>query len=112
MAQADRRTQQRVPVQLKIIYVHDGDYLISHSKDLSVDGMFIYTPKPLPVGETTEISFALNDHDEFIVRARVAWVNPSASEAEAGIGVQFIDPPAPFKETILQTVKRIAVLVE
>ncbi|MEI6126147.1 MAG: PilZ domain-containing protein [Pseudomonadota bacterium] len=109
---AESRKNRRIPAQLKIIYVHDEDYLISYSKDLSVDGMFIYTKNPVPPGETTEIAFSVGAIDQLTVNARVIWIKNSGSETESGMGVQFINPPPSFQESILQTVNRIAVLFD
>lgn len=106
------RKNRRIPAKLKIIYIHDEDYLISHSRDLSVDGMFIYTKNPVPPGETTEIAFSVGSLDQLSVKARVIWVKNTASEFESGMGVQFINPPPFFQEAILHTVNRIAVLFD
>jgi uncharacterized protein (TIGR02266 family) len=112
MALAERRTNKRVPAKFKINYIHGGDYLISYSKDLSVDGMFIYTKDPPSVGETTELTFSIGKIDRISVDAKVIWVNTSELETEAGMGVQFINPPLFLKETILEIVNKIAVLLD
>ncbi len=49
----ERRGNQRIPSKFEINYVNEGDYLISYSKDLSVDGMFVSTNSPPAVGEET-----------------------------------------------------------
>lgn len=90
--------------------MHDGDFLTSHSKDLSPDGMFVYTRKPLEVGDTTELTFSIGTLDEITVSAKVVWVNSSESETEAGMGVEFVNPPPFFQQTILETVNRVAFL--
>lgn len=107
-----QRHYPRTPARLRVIYVHDGDYLISHSKNLSVDGMFVFTSAPPDVGQITQITFSIGDLPEMTVSARVAWVNHSESEMEAGMGVQFIDPPEGFQETVTTGIKRIALLPE
>ena len=110
MAKTERRISRRVPTQFKINYIHEGDYLISKSKNISVDGMFIYTQKPPPIGEETNITFSTNKDDKFTVKAKVVWVNKSGEEKDHGVGVQFIKAPAKLKEAILARVKRIAIL--
>ena len=112
MTSAERRIHKRVPATFKISYIHEGDYLISYSKDLSVDGMFIYTKDPPAVGETTEITFSIGNIEHISVDAKVVWVNCSESETEAGVGVQFVNPPPFLKETILEVVNRIALLLD
>ncbi len=112
MAQANRRKNRRTATRVSVIYVHDGDFLTSHSKDLSPDGMFVYTHDPPPIGTTTEIHFSLGKIDDLTIKARVIWVNRSALETESGMGVQFVDPPPFFKQNILEAVKRVAFLGE
>ncbi len=107
----ERRVNKRVPAEFKVTYIHEGDYLISRSKDISVDGMFIYTENPPPVGDTPRLTFAV-DGNEFSIAARVIWTNRDADGADRGMGVQFIDPPEEIRQTILGLVQRIAILNE
>lgn len=111
MAQKDRRVSARVPARFKVNYVHDGDYLISYTKDLSVDGMFIYTEKPPAAGEEVKLIFSLGDHPIVTVWARVIWTNNKNSEnaKDAGMGVQFIGLPADARAAILYFVNKILV---
>ncbi len=57
MSSLERRINQRIPAEFQVNYVHDGDYLISQSRDISIDGMFICTQNPAPVKEMTTLSF-------------------------------------------------------
>ena len=107
----ERRVNKRIPAEFKVTYIHEGDYLISRSKDISVDGMFIYTEEPPPVGDTPRLTFAV-DGREFSVTARVVWVNREAQGADRGMGVQFLDPPDDFRRAILEMVRRVAILNE
>ncbi len=108
--QSERRVNKRVPAKFKLTYIHKGDYLLSFSKDISVDGMFICTKKPPPVGDCPELSFSIGELHDVKIRARVVWVNRASSRQDAGAAVQFIDPPSFLKEAILQFVSKIAVL--
>jgi uncharacterized protein (TIGR02266 family) len=107
----ERRASQRIPSRFEINYVHEGDYLISYSKDLSVDGMFVSTNSPPAVGEETKLTFSIGDIDRVTVDARVVWVSTSDQEDKAGMGVEFIDPPDSLREAILESIKKIAVLL-
>ena len=107
----ERRSNQRIPSKFEINYVHEGDYLISYSKDLSVDGMFVSTNSPPAVGEETKLTFSIGDIDRVTVDARVVWVSTSDLEDKAGMGVEFIDPPDSLKDAILESIKKIAVLL-
>jgi uncharacterized protein (TIGR02266 family) len=111
MSQKDRRVSARVPARFKVNYVHDGDYLISYTKDLSVDGMFIYTEKPPEAGEEVKLIFSLDDLPIVTVWARVIWTNEKNSEGDkdAGMGVRFIGLPADARTAIFRIVNRILV---
>ena len=106
MSEADRRSSIRVPGKYEINFINEGDYLISFSKDISVDGMFIQTESAPPVGEFTKLTFSIGNIEEI----SVVWVNDSDTTGDPGMGVKFVKPPKKLKETILTMVKRVAVL--
>jgi uncharacterized protein (TIGR02266 family) len=110
MSFIERRINKRVPAKFKISYIHEEDYLISYTKDISVDGIFIYTKEPPSVGELTKLTFSIATLDQVTVDAKVVWVNIGGMEKDAGIGVQFINPPGELKEAILEIVNRVAIL--
>ncbi len=112
MLLSERRSNKRIPAKFKINYVHDKDYLISYTKDLSVDGMFICTKNPPEAGEITKLTFSIGQIDNVTIEAIVAWVNSSERESELGMGVQFIDPTEFLTKEILKTVNKIAVLLD
>ena len=106
----ERRIKKRVPAKFKVSYIHEEDYLISFSKDISADGMFLYTKNPPPVGDTPMLTFSIDDLREISVTARVIWVNRARSETDSGIGVQFLDASPLLKKAILQFVNRVAII--
>lgn len=111
MTTSERRTNKRVPAKFKVNYIHKGDYLISFSKDISVDGMFIHTENPSPVGDTPKLTFSIGDFQEVSVTAKVVWVNRKQSATDdSGMAVQFLDASPLLKENILHFVHRIAIL--
>ena len=110
MARAERRTHKRIPAKYEISYIHDGDYLISSSKDISIDGMFIHTKKILPVGHHTTLNFSIEELRDISVEAKVAWVNESSNTLDYGMGIQFVNPPDVLQETILKIINRVAVI--
>ena len=110
MGDAERRLSTRIPGKYEINFIHEGDYLISFSKDISVDGMFIQTETPPPVGGLTQLTFSIGEIDQITIDAKVVWVNEKELTADPGMGVQFVNPPDHLKDTILSIVKRVAVL--
>jgi uncharacterized protein (TIGR02266 family) len=111
MASANRRVGTRIPAHFKVDYIHKGDYIISFNKNMSVDGMYICTDTPPPVGTHIELQFSLGELQEAAMSAIVVWVNTAGSAKDAGMGVQFLSPPSSqLKENIIQVVDRVAVL--
>jgi len=109
MSESERRTAKRVNADFDVHYIHDGDYLISRTKDISVDGMFLYTQKPPKIKEHTNLSFSLGNLGNVNVKAEVIWVN-SNSAKDSGMAVRFINPSKELQKNILKIVNKIAVL--
>ncbi|MDH3359545.1 MAG: PilZ domain-containing protein [Desulfobulbaceae bacterium] len=109
MASDERRRTKRIPAQLEVNIVHDDDYIISLSKDISVDGMFIATTNPPPVGSIQTLTFSIGELREVSVKAMVMWTNQKENVADHGMGVQFIDASDELREAILHSVNRVAV---
>ncbi|MEW6426538.1 MAG: PilZ domain-containing protein [Thermodesulfobacteriota bacterium] len=105
----ERRINRRVPAEFKVSYIHDGDYLISRSKDISIDGMFIYTENPPAVGENSTLVFVINDR-EVSVAATVIWVNLGGPTIDHGMGVRFSDAPDDLRAEILKMVRKVAII--
>ena len=110
MGASERRENQRASLKFEINYIQEGDYLISHSRDISADGMFINTESPLSINEKITLTFSLDNSDPFTVDARVVWINQRGDQKDQGMGVQFIRPSKKLKTAILSMVKRVAVI--
>ncbi len=106
----ERRKNKRIPAKFKLTYIHEGDYLISFTKDISVGGMFIYTENPPPVGDCPELFFSIGELRNIKIKTRVVWVNKAPSPKDTGVAVEFLDLNESMKEAILKYVNRIAVL--
>lgn len=108
--QEEKRKRNRVPVQLDVNIIHDEDYLISFTRDISADGMFINTATPVAKGETLTITFSLGAEKGISLEAKVVWMNVDGPEIDRGMGLQFFNVPEETKKTILLLVNRIAIL--
>lgn len=108
--QEEQRKSNRIPVQLDVNIVHDEDYLISFTRDISADGMFINTATPVAKGEMLSVAFTMGVEKEIAVDAKVVWMNVDGPEIDRGMGLQFINVPKETKKTILLLVNRIAIL--
>jgi uncharacterized protein (TIGR02266 family) len=109
MTIAERRSGKRVMAGIEIKVVQNEDYLISYSKNISAEGMFIRTDNPPPKGDIINLKFTFASYDPISVYAEVVWVNTNAS-TDDGIGIKFIDPPEHIRTAILKIVNRIALL--
>ena len=113
MASSDRRIITRFPVDFKVDYIHAGDYMISCSKDISMDGMFINTNSPPPVGTHVNLIFPSEDHLDVEVSALVVWNREKSTYQKPGMGVQFLAPlPQTVKKNFLKDIDRIVILSE
>ena len=108
MPNHERRDHERFAAEFKVSYIHHGDYLISYTRDISVDGMFIFTQSPPEIGEKPRLTFML-DGKELSVLAEVIWINNPESSRDAGMGVKFINPSDSLKKAILNLVKKVAI---
>ena len=110
MVAAERRERKRIPIKFKVDCIHEEDYLISFSKDISADGMFIRTEKPPEVGRRIELNFSIDGVEKLKVPASVVWVNRSGDPKDFGVGGKFVRPSIALKESIMQAVKKVAIL--
>jgi len=112
---SEQRVSNRVPVKLKVDYKSEGNFLFENATNISEHGVFIHTNKPLKPGTVVELQFTLPESKEKLkVRGEVMWVNPYRQEQEKnynpGMGVRFDGLNELDKETLLNAIKRIAVL--
>ena len=113
MSTDNRRAEERVPVDFQINYIHEEDYVLSFSKNISLGGMFLCTPDPLEPGSKVKLIFPVEEHYQAEVMAVVVWVNTSTNVGAIGMGVQFLSPLASnLKETIMKQIKRVEILKE
>jgi len=108
---ADFRESQRAPVDFQVDYIHEGDYVLSFSRNISLGGMFLCTPNPPEPGSRVKLIFPVEEYYQAEVMTVVVWVNRSAAVGETGMGVQFLSPlSSHLKENIMKQIKRIEIL--
>jgi uncharacterized protein (TIGR02266 family) len=113
MASSDRRIINRIPVDFRVDYIHAEDYMISNSKNISMDGMFLNTNSPSPVGTHVNLIFPIEDHLDVEVSALVVWSKEKSSYQKPGMCVQFLSPlPQTVKKNFLKDIDRIVILSE
>jgi Tfp pilus assembly protein PilZ len=68
--------------------------------DLSMTGMFVETPRPLPQGRRLKLAVDLG-HVRLPLQATVAWIRTtSEDDRKAGMGLQLHAPPAIYKHYV------------
>ena len=113
MSVENSREAVRAPVDFKVDYIHEGDYVLSFSKNISLGGMFLCTPDPPEPGSRVKLIFPVEEYYHAEVMTVVVWVNKSASAGEKGMGVQFLSPlSSHVKENIIKQIKRVEILKE
>ena len=93
--------------------MHEGDYVLSFSKNISLGGMFLCTPNPPEPGSKVKLIFPVEKYYHTEVMTVVVWVNRSPNAGEIGMGVQFLSPlSSHVKENIMKQIKRVEILKE
>ena len=100
----ERRRSGRVPVEIQIQYETADGFFEDYIRNLSLGGIFIETPKPLPMNTKLKVQFSLPDMSAPIVADGVVVhtlrlgqpKNPSVS----GMGIRFSELDAASTETL------------
>jgi hypothetical protein len=88
----ERRLQPRVEVKWPVSLLTSEGSIQGETKDISMQGAFIYCAKPLPLSERFVLSVKA-PAASMQVMAQVVWASNSSSgkkDKPAGIGVRFI----------------------
>ena len=100
----ERRRASRVPVEIQIQYETADGFFQDYMRNLSLGGIFIETPKPLPMNTKLKVQFSLPDMTAPIVADGVVVhtlrlgqpKNPSVS----GMGIKFSELEPSSKEML------------
>ena len=113
ISESNHRSEERAPLDFQVDYIHEGDYVLSFSKNISLGGMYLCTPDPPEPGSKLKLIFPIEEYYQAEVMAVVVWINRASNVGEIGMGVQFLSPlSSNLKENIMKNVKRIEILKE
>jgi uncharacterized protein (TIGR02266 family) len=94
----ERRTSQRLPVQLHVIETHEDSTYFQRTANLSSGGLYLEGTMPHPPGTRVRLRFALPG-DEAMIEV-TAEIMPAGKDAELGMGVRFLDLSPKDRERI------------
>jgi uncharacterized protein (TIGR02266 family) len=110
MSKDEKRINKRLHTKFEISYVHENDYLISFTKNISADGMFVETERPPVAGSIIRLIFSIGSLKNLETDAKVMWINNGASSKDAGMGIKFLNMPVNVKDAILKEINVVAIL--
>lgn len=79
----------RVRVDVDVGVLSESNFYTGVTSDVSLGGVFVSTPAPLPVGTEVALYFTLGDGATLHADASVRWVRAKTSDLPAGMGVAF-----------------------
>ncbi len=85
------RVDLNVPMHL---WSHDEGWVLGAMRNLCIGGMFLATPRSLPIGAPVVVRLSILDGAEpDEIEARVCWARRDGNDATpAGLGLQFVAP--------------------
>ncbi len=111
---ADRRIDERVPVNIEVDYRASDTFLFAYITDISAMGIFVRTETPAQKGTFLNLRFRVAGGELMELQGEVIWVNPprpdDAEGRNPGMGVQFRDLSDAQREEVLRMVRTFAYL--
>jgi type IV pilus assembly protein PilZ len=113
---ADRRTHERVLVDIEVDYKADDTFLFAYITDISAMGIFVRTNNPEREGTRLNLCFRVPPElggQMIEVEGEVIWINPFRPDDAArqpGMGIQFVDLTARQRDVVMRMVRTFAYL--
>jgi uncharacterized protein (TIGR02266 family) len=90
LAEQFRRIDPRYERQLEVEVLFEGKKQVSLTQNISLGGLYLTSPAPLPIGATVQLRFSLPTQPEPVeVAGDVRWVVSKGAGDESGIGIRF-----------------------
>ncbi|MDF1563466.1 MAG: TIGR02266 family protein [Deltaproteobacteria bacterium] len=96
----EKREGARLEHPVMVAYRTVDRFLCDFGTNISQTGIFVNTPDPLPVGTPVRLLVSLPEADIPELRGRVTRVQPAAEGVDPGMGVEFIELPAPVRSRL------------
>jgi type IV pilus assembly protein PilZ len=113
---ADRRTHERVLVDIEVDYKADDTFLFAYITDISAMGIFVRTNNPEREGTRLNLCFRVPPElggQMIEVEGEVIWINPFRPDDAArqpGMGIQFVDLTPRQRDVVMRMVRTFAYL--
>jgi uncharacterized protein (TIGR02266 family) len=104
---SERRKHTRVSLSVEVDVSSDSNFFVGKTRDLSMGGLFIETPIPMPIGSAVTVELTLKGRKHALT-SEVMWALDGRDGATVGIGVQFRDLPPKSRNAILAFMKERA----
>lgn len=94
MSKSNQRIRPRVPFETDVSFEVDGQVMSGlESYDVSMNGIFLVTQNPLPLGRVGVVTLSLSSGEErVVVKARAEVVRVVTSDGSpSGMGLVFVD---------------------
>ena len=112
---SERRSAPRVPLALRVTLTHkrSGEPATTHhARDLSPEGVFLFTPRPLEVGSEVALEIELPDGGAVSVAGQVVRMQIVREVLEppglSGMAIRFEDLDTAVGERILRLVEALS----
>ena len=110
---SERRRDVRAPIELQVEYKRLNSFFADYTRNISRDGMFIKTLKPLGIGTEFVFKLQIPQLDEPLeLHGRVQWtVKPEQADAEnePGMGIGFVYASESDRQRVVTIVERLMV---
>jgi uncharacterized protein (TIGR02266 family) len=103
----DRRRHTRISLGVSVDVTSGSNFFVGRTRDLSMGGLFIETPVPLPIGSVVAVDLLLNGKKHALA-ATVAWALDRPGGETVGVGVSFNDLTPRARNAILAFMKQRA----
>jgi uncharacterized protein (TIGR02266 family) len=93
------RELRRLPFEVSVDVVSDHNFFAGLTRNISEGGLFVATHLPFELGARLEVRLLLpGDTEPTAVLSEVCWLRAHSSlhDSRAGVGLRFVDPPAPL----------------
>lgn len=112
---ANRSRLGRIEVKVFVHLWRDDECLLGITQNVCIGGMFVVTPRALPIGARVMVRPSIVDGVEPVeIEAQVCWFRRvgAAPSKPAGLGLRFVDPlihAATFVRVLLTAGEPIAI---